>query len=286
MNLSQAHLPRTNARSVAVITACLLLWGCAANPPRNAEPKPPETTLSPAPASGPGTQKPSAPGLGQPGPQPPARAIAPPPPVPKNLPVNGSIKDPLLRKLFANSNVSGDDLYESLKAMRLEMRAKRTAKSWATASAAVDRLANDVTRQGALHVATKAALDFAKNAVKTEALSVSYQALDEHLAMLLGADRRVALSNERLTLPSAADMDERQARRTLNMALMVVVARLSDKVLEQAKADFKTLSTDYKALIEEREQARMVRCEDREFGDGCECVGLDVGREGLALALS
>lgn len=162
------------------------------------------------------------------------------------------------RALFAKGTVNGEDLYETLKAMRLEMRAKRSAAAWSKLSLAVDQtMTAQALGGGGLDigrtlqsVGSSAVLELMKGVVA----NVAMKTLDDYLQYLLD-ERRTALAEETITLPNTQGMTEPQARRVVTMATLIVAARVSDKVLGKANEDFKSLVTDYKTLIEQREKA-------------------------------
>lgn len=161
------------------------------------------------------------------------------------------------RALFAKGNVSGEDLYETLKALRLQMQAKKSAKAAARVNLALERILSEQALSGKLDVGSvvqNMLLPEAVKYLKSHAAIVATQSLDDYLQYLL-EDRRAALAEETVKLPPATGIDDVQANRIVTMAALVAAARVSAKVLDKADKDFKALQTDYKALIEQREKA-------------------------------
>ncbi|MES2944436.1 MAG: hypothetical protein V4772_16325, partial [Pseudomonadota bacterium] len=159
--------------------------------------------------------------------------------------------------LFQKGTVTGQDLYETLKAMRLELHARRSALAWAQLSMALNQGLNMQAISSGLDIGsllTAATMSFAMEAMKNVTASVAMKTLDDYLQYLLD-ERGAALAEESITLPSMQGMSDVQAKRAITMATLIVTARLSDKVLEKANQDFKSLEVDYKSLLSQRESA-------------------------------
>lgn len=159
-----------------------------------------------------------------------------------------------LRSLYAKGTVSGADLYETLKAMRTEARARRNAQALASLSASVDSTLRSA-QAGHFDISqslSSAAMNAMLALLKSRASEVGMKALDDHLQTLL--DDRNALAQETVTLPSDV-RTEAQAKRVVTLATLVVAARVSTKVLDKAKENFKSLEKDYTKLLGQREQA-------------------------------
>lgn len=161
------------------------------------------------------------------------------------------------RMLFQKGTVTGQDLYETLKAMRLELHAKRSALAWSQLSLALNQGLNLQPSSSGLDVSgllQTALMTFAMETMKNVTANVAMQTLDEYLQYLLN-ERRSALAEESITLPSIQGMTDIQAKRAITMATLIVTARLSHKILEKADQDFKSLEVDYKSLLTQRETA-------------------------------
>ena len=174
-------------------------------------------------------------------------------------PAQGAPMTGTLAALYTKGTVSGADLFETLKAIKLEARAKRSAASWAAANAAFEQGAAQVAAGGMPNLNSLAgdlAFKLVEEQMKTMVATVSMQALDGFLQVLL--DDTAGLAAETIALPAGAGMTEVQGKRIVNMAAMIVAARLTEKMLDKANKDLSTLQTDYKGLIEQREKASNV----------------------------
>jgi hypothetical protein len=164
---------------------------------------------------------------------------------------------PTYAALFAKRTVTGDDLYETLKVMRLELRAKRSAAAWAKLQLAFDQTLTAQTFSGGFNPSAligRVATTAVTSILKDQATIVATKTLDDYLQYLLD-ERRTALAEETITLPSSQGMSDAQAKRVITMATLIIGARVSGKILAKADEDFKSLTVDYKALIEQREKA-------------------------------
>lgn len=174
-------------------------------------------------------------------------------------PAQGAPMTGTLAALYTKGTVNGADLFDTLKAIKLEARAKRSAASWAAANAAFEQGAAQVAAGGMPNLNSLAgdlAFKLVEEQMKTMVATVSMQALDGFLQVLL--DDSAGLAAETITLPAGAGMTEAQGKRIVNMAAMIVAARLTEKMLDKANKDLSTLQTDYKGLIEQREKASNV----------------------------
>lgn len=174
-------------------------------------------------------------------------------------PAQGAPMTGTLAALFAKGTVNGADLFDTLKSIKLEAQAKRSAASWAAANAAFEQGAAQAAAGGMPNlnsIAGDLAFKLVEEQMKTMVATVSMQALDGFLQVLL--DDSAGLATESITLPSGAGMTEVQGKRIINMAAMIVAARLTEKMLDKANKDLSTLQTDYKGLIEQREKASNV----------------------------
>lgn len=185
-----------------------------------------------------------APGAGNPALR---QALTPPPgsPMPRNL-----------QALFAKGTVTGADLYETLKAIKQEARARRSAQAWSALNLAADRTAAQL-QAGSMPDASKilgdAAFSFFEQQLKSMASTVGMQALDGFMQVLL--EDTGGLASESITLPSAEGMTEVQGKRIVTMAALIVAARVSEKMLTKTEKDLSTLQVDYESLIKQRENA-------------------------------
>ncbi|MBL8331021.1 MAG: hypothetical protein JNJ71_19445 [Rubrivivax sp.] len=165
-----------------------------------------------------------------------------------------------LRPLFAKGRVNGKDMMEYLVQMRQELTRQKSVKAWARASMALDLSVNSAMSgrqvQGALMDTLKgAAVEIALNELRSRALNVGFKALDEHLSALLGNELSKSLADISVTLPDSTHFTPADSKRALNMATMVVAAKLTAKIMEEADSDFKSLEVDYKELLDQREEA-------------------------------
>lgn len=237
----RAQARRLRRRAVLIASAALLMAGCVSMPTIPGFPTAPAAP-NPAPAPAP----PPTPGPGTV--STPAGDLRLPP---------GLRVSARYAALFAKGTVTGADLYDTLKTMRAELHARRSAIAWSKLALAADRTLTPQALTGGVDVGRimqEVAMQAAIELMKNQANAVAMQTLDEYLQYLLN-DRRAALAEETVTLPKIDGMTEAQAGRIVTIATLVVAARLSGKVLDKADEDFKSLATDYKALLVQREKA-------------------------------
>ena len=170
------------------------------------------------------------------------------------------IRNPKLKGIFAKETANGADLYDALTELRAEMQRQRSVKAWATASTAAQTVLNQAMgganlKQAVLEQLISASAKFAIEEMRSQALTYGYQALDQHFTKLLGADMRSVLAEQTVAMPNPAGLDDTGARRLLTMATMVVAAKVTSRVLDDAEKDLKSLEPDYKNLLDQREKA-------------------------------
>jgi|GEM_PF-1697332 len=167
-----------------------------------------------------------------------------------------STRDPAGLQSLMGRNVSGDALVGELIAMRNHMRRQRSASAVMQFMGRVDQasvvnLRSTSFRDELVRTGINLALELAKQ----QALSMSFQALEQHLAMLTDGDGTAALRLESLQMPPAQGMTQAQQQRAVTMAAMIVAARVTNKVLKKAQRDFTGIEAGYTDLLERREKA-------------------------------
>ncbi len=175
-------------------------------------------------------------------------------------PAQGAPMSARMAALFQKGTVNGADLFDTLKAIRLETQAQRTAAAWAKANVAMDLTVAQIDAGGMPKLESlfnDIAFKFMEEQLKSMVATVSMQALDGFLATLM--DDSAGLAAETVTLPAAQPgMTEAQAKRIVNMAAMIVAARMTSKALDQANKNLSQLQTDYAAIIQQREDMAAV----------------------------
>jgi hypothetical protein len=101
---------------------------------------------------------------------------------------------------------------------------------------------------------SETAINYFVETIKSGMTNFAFKTLDDYLEYLLDK-RKDMMAAEMVTLPKFDGMTEVQARRAVTMATLVVLARISHKVLEKADEDFQSIKVDYQSLITQREDA-------------------------------
>jgi hypothetical protein len=165
-------------------------------------------------------------------------------------------RDPMGLQNLMGRNLTGDTLIGELIAMRNHMRKQRSAKAVMQFMGRVDQ-ANVTTLRSTnfREELVKTGINLALELAKQQALSISFQALEQHLATLTDGDGAAALRLESLQMPPAKDMSQAQQQRAVTMAAMIVAARVTNKVLKKAQRDFGGIESGYTDLLARREKA-------------------------------
>lgn len=167
---------------------------------------------------------------------------------------------PAYRALFSKGTVTGEDLYTVLTEMRTELLRQRSVKAFAQIELSLQAVTSESALTGDLDlgsILSNMAVPAAISLMKSYASTTAMQQLDEHLNYLL-EDRRSALAEESVTLTLPPGADAAQAKRIVNLATLVIAAKVTNKMLERADQDFKSLQTDYGSLLKQREAAAEV----------------------------
>ena len=122
-----------------------------------------------------------------------------------------------------------------------EKEANLLAELWAGGTAAL------------VNAGTKLAMSRLESNLKAAAMDVAMVELRGHLDYLIG--QPAALKAESVQLPSPQGLTPQQMQRAVTLAALVVAARVSGKMLQQAKADLGGLEQEYQELITRRERA-------------------------------
>jgi hypothetical protein len=157
-----------------------------------------------------------------------------------------------VKKLIAKGTVTGTDLLNELKELKLAAGDRKSrlalAGSIGTASSSLMDQRNHV-----LVDAEGKLLDLFMTALKGQISSYSFAAVNPLMKTLTGdAD---ALSKETIELPkTAATMTLPQQQSVLTMAAMVIAARVTHKGLDAAQRDFRNVETEFAALLDRRQK--------------------------------
>lgn len=251
----------TSTRSIAF--ACLLaasMSGCAQNTPNKSAGQTAAESVRNA-IDGMFGKKNGAPSAGTPAPA--NSAPLTPPSGVAQLPVKLPPLSPAeqleikrYRALLAKGTVTGEDLLDTMKALRRDLITERDAQATAKLALALDHSAEVVTKpQGfdwgsLLNIVS----DLVKARIKSEVNEFAFKTLDDYLQTLLD-NPRLSLAEQKVQVPSPNGLSDAQVKRNVTLAALVMTARLSHEVLKKAEIDFKSLSTDYKTLLQQREDA-------------------------------
>lgn len=159
-----------------------------------------------------------------------------------------------LQTLFRKQTVTGVDLVSELSAMRRVLG----GDGLATAATHLMGVSEDGTGRADAAAQLKVlmlqgALQVFENYLKESPGGGPMDGIREHLGLLLG--NPTELAQETVSLPAAETLTPPQMQKAVNLAAMVIAARLSRKLLEKAQADFDGMESEYAELLERREKA-------------------------------
>lgn len=211
--------------------------------------------------------------------------------------------------LLAKGTVRGDELLGEMIAMRQHMQRQRSMRAIAGFAGSLDSMAaNPINISSNLRdTAFRLALDALLQTMRDQAMSVAFNALESHMAMMI--DDPTLLQRETIRLPSPQGLTAVQQQRAVTMGAIVVMARVTNQVLAKARKDFEGIEAEYGQLLARREKAAEVlyqalargssgrdqvaavlRKEDMEFLDGglarmpLADFARDLGAQNVALA--
>jgi len=172
-----------------------------------------------------------------------------------NVPPTTTRSPQALATLMGKGKVRGDELLEEMKAMRLAMRQQRTATAIAAFNGSVDKVSANPSAS-AVSVVTKLAVDTLMALIKEQALSVSYQALEQHMGTLI--DDPKLLQQQELQMPSPKGLNLVQQQRAVTIGAILVMTRVTNKLMDGARKDFAGIEKEYLELLDRREKAATV----------------------------
>lgn len=159
-----------------------------------------------------------------------------------------------LQTLFRKQTVTGVDLVTELSAMR------RVLGGEGMAAAATHLMGVSEDGPGGADPAAQlkvlmlqGALKVFENYLNESPGGGPMDGIREHLGLLLG--NPTELAQETVSLPAAETLTPPQMQKAVNLAAMVIAARLSRKLLEKAQQDFDGMETEYAELLDRREKA-------------------------------
>jgi hypothetical protein len=157
-----------------------------------------------------------------------------------------------VKKLIAKGTVTGTDLVNELKELRLAAGDRKSRLALAGAIGATSSSLMDQRNRVLVDTEGKM-LDLFMTALKDQISSYSFSAVNLLMKTLTGdAD---ALRKETIELPkSAATMTLPQQRSVLTMAAMVIAARVTHQGLDAAQRDFKNIEADFDTLLDRRQK--------------------------------
>ncbi len=153
-----------------------------------------------------------------------------------------------LSRLFAQGTVNGRDLIAELKAIKQTANAASTQRAMTSLLGAIDV---SIARKNAdsfdwKNIGDNLVLSFLDELRS----SISYDMLDYFFDVML--TDKDALERETVKLPSAKGLNAAQQQRILNMAAMVIGARVADRIAEEAEETYKNLDDEYARLLQRR----------------------------------
>jgi hypothetical protein len=158
-----------------------------------------------------------------------------------------------VKKLIAKGTVTGADLLNELKELKLAAGDRKSRQALAGSIGATSSGLMDQRNHILMDTEGKL-LDLFMTSLKEQISSYSFSAVNGLMKTLTGdAD---ALSRETIELPkSAATMTLPQQQSVLTMAAMVIAARVTHKGLDAAQKDFKNIETEFEALLDRRQKS-------------------------------
>jgi hypothetical protein len=157
-----------------------------------------------------------------------------------------------VRKLIAQGTVSGTDLINELKELRLAT-GDRKARLALAGQVGTTNSALLAAKNQTLADAKGKVIDLFMKALHEQIAAYSFAALTGFMKTLTGDTD--ALSKETIELPkTAANMTLPQQQSVLTMAALVIAARVTHKGLDAAQADFKNVESEFDKLIDRRQK--------------------------------
>lgn len=177
--------------------------------------------------------------------------------LPADVPPKPTRSPQALFLLMKKGRVSGNELLDEMKTMRLAVQKERSATAIAAFNGSVEKFNNAPaaakTSAAVGGMVANAALEAVMSMLKEQALSVSYQALDQHMALLIDDPR--ALQQQFVMLPDPSKMNVVQQQRAVTIAAILVMTRATNRILENARKDFVGVEAEYLQLLDRREKA-------------------------------
>lgn len=157
-----------------------------------------------------------------------------------------------VRRLVAKGTVTGTDLLNELKELRLAAGDRKSRLALAGAIGATSATAMNSKNQMLLDSEGKV-VDLFMTALREQISSYSFAMVTQFMITLTGDS--AALSKQTIELPKQiASMTLPQQKSVLTMAAMVIAARITHKGLEAAQDDFKHIESEFDALLERRQK--------------------------------
>jgi hypothetical protein len=157
-----------------------------------------------------------------------------------------------VKRLIAQGTVTGADLIEELKELRLATgdSKARLAVAGALGASSASQLA---AKNHTLADAQGKVVDLFMKTLHEQVATYSYAALTEFMTTLTG-DTEV-LRKESIELPkAAASMTLPQQQSVLTMAALVIAARITHRGLDAAQKDFKDIESGFEKLLDRRQK--------------------------------
>lgn len=157
-----------------------------------------------------------------------------------------------VKKLIAKGTVTGTDLLTELKELKLAAGDRKSRRALAGSIGAASSSLMDQKNHVLVDTEGKL-LDLFMTTMKEQISSYSLAAVNSLMKAMTGdAD---ALGRETIELPkAAATMTLPQQQSVLAMGAMVIAARVTHKGLEAAQRDFKSIETEFDALLDRRQK--------------------------------
>jgi len=157
-----------------------------------------------------------------------------------------------VKRLIAKGTVTGSDLLEELRDLRLAASDRKARLALAGTVGSASATAMDQKNHLLMDTEGKV-LDLFMTALKEQIATASYAAATQFIETLAG-DANV-LDKETIELPkSAANMKLPQQQSLLTMAALVIAARVTHRGLDAAQKDFKSIESEFEALLDRRQK--------------------------------
>lgn len=162
-----------------------------------------------------------------------------------------------LAELFNRRVVSGRELIDELKAMRMTMSNGHNMLSVQGFMGSLDESFTEGLMRGQVpglsDLVVEGTVRSFELLLRQAVMAIAFQQLDGFFQRLI--DDPAMLDQEVVHLPPAAGLTPKQLQRGATMAAMVVATRMTAKILKKAKEDFAGLETEYAQLLVQREAA-------------------------------